>query len=242
MNSKSYKILVVDDEKHNIDILIDILSPEYEVLIAKDGITAVKMAKDLQPDLILLDVVMPEVSGFKAIATLKNTEATKNIPVIFVTSLDDHKYEEKGLELGAVDYITKPFRNAICLARVKTQLQMVDYIKTIERMVDALKLELAYTVEELIHIKEQTTGRRKNKEKSEDEPANNISTEQAADILKKLEPMLKSGNSKAIELADGLRGVAGTEMIIKLIEDYDFMQAFKTLSKLRKIYGERDML
>jgi DNA-binding response OmpR family regulator len=239
MNSKSYRILVVDDEKHNIDVLNEILSPLYDVMIAKDGATAIKMARELLPDLILLDVVMPEASGFNVIATLKETDATKNIPVIFVTSLDDHKYEEKGLELGAVDYITKPFRNAIVMARVKTQLQMVDYIRTIERMADALKSELAYTIEELVSIKEKTG---KTKSKPKEEKVNNISTEQAADVLRKLEPLLKSGNSKAVELADQLRGVDGADTIIELIEDYDFMKAFKTLNKLRRIYGERDML
>ncbi|MCL2697280.1 MAG: response regulator [Oscillospiraceae bacterium] len=238
MNSKNYKILVVDDEKHNIDVLNDILSPLYDVMIAKDGITAVKMAKELQPDLILLDVVMPEVSGFNAIATLKATDSTRHIPVIFVTSLDDYKYEEKGLELGAVDYITKPFRSAIALARIKTHLQMVDYTRKIERMVDALKTELAFVVEELVEIKEQNKGRAKKQE----EAAVAIGAEQAAEILNKLEPLLKSGSSKAVELADQLRGVAGAETIIELIEDYDFMQAFKTLNKLRRIYGEREML
>jgi CheY-like chemotaxis protein len=240
MNSKSFKILVVDDEKHNIDTLVDILSPLYEVLIAKDGRTAVKMAKGLIPDLVLLDVVMPEVTGFNVIATLKNTEETKNIPVIFITSLDNHTYEEKALELGAVDYITKPFRDAIVLARVKTQIQMVDYIRTIERMVDALKTELAYTVEELVNIKEQSERPREKAKKPEG--INEISTEQAADILRKLEPLLRSGNSKALQFAEELRGVDGAETIIELIEDYDFMQAFKTLNKLRQIYGERDML
>jgi CheY-like chemotaxis protein len=239
-NSKNYKILVVDDEKHNIDVLIDILSPMYDVMIAKDGTTAITMAKELVPDLILLDVVMPDMSGFNVIAALKSTDITQHIPVIFVTSLDNHKYEEKGLELGAVDYITKPFRDAIVMARVKTQLQMVDYIRKIERMVDMIKSELAQVIEELVHIREQTA---KSKEKSKkQEPVNEISTEQAAEILRKLEPLLKTGDSKAIQLADELRGVEGAETIIELIEDYDFMQAFKTLNNLRRIYGERDML
>jgi PleD family two-component response regulator len=236
-NGKNYKILVVDDEKHNIDVLNDILSPIYDVMIAKDGVTAIKMAKSLAPDLILLDVVMPEVSGFNVIATLKSTEETQNIPVIFITSLDNHKYEEKALELGAVDYITKPFCDAIVIARVKTQLRIIDYIRTIERMADALKSELASVVDELISIKEKNRFVADTADDHEAVPT--ISTEQAADILNRLEPLLKTGNSKAIQLADELRGVAGTEMIIELIEDYDFMQAFKTLTKLRRIYGER---
>ncbi|MCL2697281.1 MAG: diguanylate cyclase [Oscillospiraceae bacterium] len=140
MNTGNYKILVIDDEKHNIDVLNDILSPMYEVLVSKDGLHGIKMAKEIVPDLILLDIIMPDMSGFEVITTLKGVDITRRIPVIFITGLDSYKDEEKGLLLGAADYITKPFRNAIVKARVKTQLQVVEYIRALERigMVDAL--------------------------------------------------------------------------------------------------------
>jgi diguanylate cyclase (GGDEF)-like protein len=140
MTDGNYKILIIDDEKHNIDVLNEILSPMYEVLISKDGLNGIKMAKEIVPDLILLDIIMPDMSGFEVIQTLKGFDITRRIPVIFITGLDSYKDEEKGLLLGAADYITKPFRNAIVKARVKTQLQVVEYIRAIERlgMMDAL--------------------------------------------------------------------------------------------------------
>jgi diguanylate cyclase (GGDEF)-like protein len=140
MNSENFKILVVDDEKHNIEVLNEILSPMYEILISKDGLNGIKMAKEFVPDLILLDIIMPDMSGFEVIQTLKGSDVTRRIPVIFITGLDSYKDEEKGLLLGAADYITKPFRVPIVKARVKTQLQMVEYIRAIERlgMMDAL--------------------------------------------------------------------------------------------------------
>jgi diguanylate cyclase (GGDEF)-like protein len=140
MNDGNYKILIIDDEKHNIDVLNEILSPMYEVLISKDGFNGIKMAKEFVPELILLDIIMPDMTGFEVIQTLKGFDITRRIPVIFITGLDSYKDEEKGLLLGAADYITKPFRNAIVKARVKTQLQVVEYIRAIERlgMMDAL--------------------------------------------------------------------------------------------------------
>jgi diguanylate cyclase (GGDEF)-like protein len=140
MKDGNYKILVIDDEKHNINVLNDILSPMYEVLISKGGLNGIKMAKEVVPDLILLDIIMPDMSGFEVIQTLKGFDITRRIPVIFITGLDNYKDEEKGLLLGAADYITKPFRDAIVKARVKTQLQVVEYIRALEHigMVDAL--------------------------------------------------------------------------------------------------------
>jgi len=192
MDKKDYKILVVDDQKHNIDVLVDVLSPLYDVMVAKDGMTAIKMAREQMPDLILLDIVMPDISGYNVIATLKESEETHHIPVIFITSLDQHKYEEKGLELGAVDYITKPFSNAVVLARVKTHLQMVEYKRSAENT---------------------------------DDP----DAELLADILNRLEPLLRAGDAKAVRLTDELRQIGGTEEIVRLIEDYDFAQALNAL-------------
>jgi diguanylate cyclase (GGDEF)-like protein len=140
MSGGNYKILIIDDEKHNIDVLNEILSPMYEVLISKDGLNGIKMAREFVPDLILLDIIMPDMTGFEVIQTLKGFDVTRRIPVIFITGLDSYKDEEKGLLLGAADYITKPFRNAIVKARVKTQLQVVEYIRALEHlgMMDAL--------------------------------------------------------------------------------------------------------
>jgi diguanylate cyclase (GGDEF)-like protein len=139
MTEKS-KILVVDDEVNNIDALCRILTPAYEVIVAKNGQSAIEKAERHVPDLILLDVIMPDMTGFDVITMLKDSDTTRKIPVIFITGLDNIEDEERGLLLGAVDYIAKPFNISIVKARVKTNLQIVEYIKTIEEMckIDAL--------------------------------------------------------------------------------------------------------
>ena len=117
-------VLIVDDEKSNLKVLSEILKDQAHVLIAKNGQQALARAKQVQPTLILLDVVMPEMDGFDVILALKNNEATRDIPVIFITGLSDVDNEEKGFLLGACDYIQKPFHAAIVKARVKLHLQL----------------------------------------------------------------------------------------------------------------------
>lgn len=118
------KILIADDERFNLNILIDILKPDYKVIVAKDGKQAIERAISNPPDLILLDIMMPEMDGYEACKNLKKNEQTKDIPVIFITGMKEEGNEVKGFDLGAVDYITKPFQAAIVMARVKTQLKM----------------------------------------------------------------------------------------------------------------------
>ena len=107
---------------------------------AKTGDAAIKRALADKPDLILLDVMLPDLSGFDVLTKLKLMDETRNVPVIFITGLTGASDEEKGLSLGAVDYITKPFNDAVVKARVRTHLQIVKHIRTIERLglVDAL--------------------------------------------------------------------------------------------------------
>jgi diguanylate cyclase (GGDEF)-like protein len=141
MSGKDKKrILIVDDEKMNIMVLAQFLKSQYEIIIAADGVSALETAEKHVPDLILLDVIMPEMNGFEVLTRLKNSSITINIPVIFITGLDSAEDEEKGLLLGAVDYITKPFHKSVVKARISTQLKMSDYIHTIEKlcMLDAL--------------------------------------------------------------------------------------------------------
>ncbi|MBF0610569.1 MAG: response regulator [Magnetococcales bacterium] len=116
-------ILIVDDLPVNIQVLAQILGPEYRVLVATSGEKAVTIAHSTpRPHLILLDVMMPGMDGYQVCQTLKSDPATADIPIIFVTSLEDEQDESKGFALGAVDYITKPLRPAVVLARVKNQL------------------------------------------------------------------------------------------------------------------------
>jgi len=133
-NEKKFTILITDDENNNLDVLGSILSPSYNVLISRNGTRAVDLAVEHSPDLILLDVLMPEMSGFEVIAKLKENEKTSKIPVIFITGLTGTEDEEKGFFLGAVDYITKPFHKSIVKARVNTHMKIIDQMHTIENI------------------------------------------------------------------------------------------------------------
>lgn len=117
-------IMIVDDIETNIDILLDTLGHDYEVMVAIDGATALEHARRNPPDLILLDVMMPDMDGFEVCMRLKRDPRTREIPVIFVTAMNEVVEEKKGLELGAVDYITKPFSPPIVRARVRNHLEL----------------------------------------------------------------------------------------------------------------------
>jgi putative two-component system response regulator len=118
-------VLLVDDTPNNLAVLSDLLLPHYRIRVAASGRRALDIAvTEPRADLILLDVMMPEMDGYEVLARLKDEPATRDIPVIFVTALDSVEDEQRGLSVGAVDYITKPFRPAIVLARVRTQLEL----------------------------------------------------------------------------------------------------------------------
>ena len=118
-------LLVVDDEAANLQLLRQILQDDYALLFAKDGARALELAQQEGPALILLDVMMPGMSGHDACRRLKAEPLTAAIPVIFVTALNDMRDELSGFEAGAVDYITKPFSPSIVRARVRTHLSLV---------------------------------------------------------------------------------------------------------------------
>jgi len=122
--SKKSKILIVDDEKSNVIALKSILDTEYKILAVKDSREAVKAAQENMPDVILLDIIMPEMDGYEVIKALKSSKKTTDIPVIFITGLDNSEAEEKGLALGAVDYITKPFHSVVVKLRVENQIKL----------------------------------------------------------------------------------------------------------------------
>jgi diguanylate cyclase (GGDEF)-like protein len=118
-------VLIVDDQPANIHALAALLKKDYRILTATRGEKALELAaRTPPPDLILLDIVMPDMDGHEVCARLKNDEATKAIPIIFVTALGEEQDEEHGLNLGAVDYISKPFSPAIVRARVRNQIHL----------------------------------------------------------------------------------------------------------------------
>ncbi|CAM5225611.1 two-component system response regulator [Alishewanella longhuensis] len=126
LTSKSFaRILIVDDEPVNLRVLKQILQDQYQLMFATSAKQALELLKKETPDLILLDVMMPEITGFELCAMLKADSAIQKIPVIFVTALKDELDETHGFTVGAVDYITKPLSPAIVRARVKTHLSLV---------------------------------------------------------------------------------------------------------------------
>lgn len=127
------RVLIVDDERINLNLLVDLLKSEYKTIVAKNGDQALKRAiSDPPPDLILLDIMMPNMDGYEVCNRLKQEEKTKDIPVIFITAMKGTEDETLGFALGAVDYITKPLKESIVKARVKTHLKM-------KRQADILK-------------------------------------------------------------------------------------------------------
>ncbi|WP_374483156.1 two-component system response regulator [Zoogloea sp.] len=125
VSSEVSTILIVDDTRTNLSVIGGILSSEYRVRVANSGERALKVAATVpKPDLILLDIMMPGMDGYQTISLLRKNPATRNIPVIFVTAMTSDEDEEIGLQLGAVDYITKPIRPSILLARVRTHLAL----------------------------------------------------------------------------------------------------------------------
>lgn len=119
------KVLIVDDTPQNIQILMAILEDKYAIIAARDGYKAIELAKKTpQPDIILLDIMMPDLDGYEVCKRLKSNEATRDIPVVFVSALSDCEDEEKGLAVGGIDYLIKPINPAIVLARVKNHLAL----------------------------------------------------------------------------------------------------------------------
>jgi diguanylate cyclase (GGDEF)-like protein len=126
-------ILIVDDETNNRTVLMEMFKNHHKVMLAKTGEMALELATKHLPDLILLDVLLPGLNGYETLERLKANDTTREIPVVFITALDGSVDEEKGLLLGAVDYITKPFHPAIVRARVRNHLRSVRQRQLLER-------------------------------------------------------------------------------------------------------------
>ena len=133
------KILIADDEPAGIALLKGLLPPQYRFIGATDGLTALELARQYQPDLILLDVRMPDMDGYEVCRALKTSPDTANIPVIFLTSMTATEDIVKGFNLGAVDYVAKPFSAIELNARVTTHLQLQATKKELARMNDELR-------------------------------------------------------------------------------------------------------
>ena len=120
-----HKILVVDDEPNNLKLLQQILKDKYQLIFANNGAKALQVAVSHHPDLILLDIMMPDMSGYEVCGKLKAVPALEDIPVVFVTAMGEQDDETHGFDVGAVDYIQKPVSGPIVLSRVQTHLSLV---------------------------------------------------------------------------------------------------------------------
>ena len=132
-SERKRRVLIVDDEPANVRVLAEVLAGPYELSFATSGAKALELAASTSPDLILLDVVMPGLDGYEVLRRLKMEVATAGIPVIFVTAMSELDDEARGLELGAVDYITKPVSAPIVRARVRTHLELKAQRDLLER-------------------------------------------------------------------------------------------------------------
>lgn len=151
-NRQRPTILIVDDSPEYATILIETLCDEFSTLIATSGERALAMARaEPAPDLILLDVVMSGMSGYEVCARLKDSARTAHIPVIFMTALDAEQDEQRGLDLGAVDYITKPFRPALVRTRIANQLDLKRHRDRLEEMVRERTREVTLTQDAAIY-------------------------------------------------------------------------------------------
>ncbi len=133
-NISNNTVLIVDDTEANIDILVEALDNEYEVSVAMDGESALEIVNTDPPDLVLLDIMMPGIDGYEVCRRIKSDPEAAGIPIIFITSMSEIQNKTKGLELGAVDYITKPFEVMEVKARVKTHLSLMLANKKLQQL------------------------------------------------------------------------------------------------------------
>ncbi|MEG3640884.1 response regulator [Magnetococcus sp. PR-3] len=146
------RVLLVDDVKENLQILMETLSSEYAITVARDGMRALELASsDPQPDVILLDVMMPGMDGYEVCAKLKDQAHTRDIPVIFITAMDGEEDQFRGLNLGAVDYIVKPFSPPLVTVRVRNQVELKRHRDMLDNLVTERTRQLADTQQRSIN-------------------------------------------------------------------------------------------
>ncbi len=148
-NLSKSEILIVDDIKSNIDLLVSVLKKNYKFSVATNGLNALEYVKDNQVDLILLDIMMPEMDGYKVCERLKNDNNTKDIPVIFITALSEIDNKTRGFEIGAVDYITKPFDIEEVKARIQTHLNLKKAREELQNQRSVLETKVKERTKEL---------------------------------------------------------------------------------------------
>jgi sigma-B regulation protein RsbU (phosphoserine phosphatase) len=163
-------VLVVDDTPANIQVLMETLKDDYRIVAAINGERALQLAiSDPPPDIILLDVMMPEMDGYEVCAKLKADAKTRDIPIIFVTAMSDTQDETKGLELGAVDYIIKPISPPVVSARVKSHLELKQAREILKNQNVILEQRVEERTKEVLELQQAEFDLRTAKEKVENE-------------------------------------------------------------------------
>lgn len=169
MESFENTLLIVDDNKDNLKVLQELLKPEgYSIRIATHGQGALESIQAKHPDLILLDIQLPDITGYEVCQQLKTNDETRDIPVIFLSALDDPQDKVKGFSAGGVDYVTKPFHSAELLARVRTHLTIGRLQYELQQINDSLEQRILKRTQELEQICDRLSGeieRRKEQER-----------------------------------------------------------------------------
>nr|WP_193988267.1 HD domain-containing phosphohydrolase [Lelliottia steviae] len=150
--TKLFTVLVIDDMPENLDVMKGVLLNEYNIKMTTNPKASFKILGSQKIDIILLDIMMPEMDGYQVCKQLKSNPQTADIPVIFVSAMSDLEDEQKGFDVGAVDYITKPIKPALVKSRVKTHLLLADQMRASKLLIEEQIQELRYSQESAIHM------------------------------------------------------------------------------------------
>ena len=233
IKSSLNNILIVDDESDNIAILSELLKGKYNLKACTSGTKALEICNnENRPDLILLDIMMPEINGLMVCKALKSNPLTEHIPIIFITALSQTMDVVKGLSLGAVDYITKPISPEITLARISTHIQLVKQRNSIISQLDTMmeNMRLKENIERITHHDLQN-------------PLSDIAT--AAGSLIKQGKYLEQDIKLIAESADLMKNIIDKQMLIHQLENNTVEQklvpinVFSLMNKV--VYGQKDM-
>jgi len=148
--------MVVDDSKTNIDLLVGLLIDEYDIRVARDGLMALELMRQEPPDLVLLDIMMPGMDGFEVCRQMQAEPLLQDIGVIFVTAMTESLNEQQGLEVGAIDYLTKPIQPAIVKLRVKNHLELQNVKRQLEEQNLLLEDKVRERTKEVLHTQDIT--------------------------------------------------------------------------------------
>lgn len=151
-------IFVVDDSLSNLSVAEEALEDHYNVITISSGAKTISLLEKIKPNLILLDIEMPEMDGFDVLHSLKNDEKTKDIPVIFLTSIMDAKVETKALEMGVVDFILKPFSTPVLLNRIRLHIDISGIIQERTAQLRQAKRDIVFVLADVVENRDETTG------------------------------------------------------------------------------------